>query len=161
MSEFKIKATERWKNRYSYAYKIEIIEQIENGQLSQNQASIRYGVHRKTISGWLKKYGNLEKNLKEMGGKSPAQEIAELRAKLRVLENEKEVWRFIFDVIEDEYGEDAVKKYMPLIEKQYPRVPRQHPGGPAQGYPEFPCYVFLLFCLILHYSCLLPFLPGH
>jgi transposase len=88
---------------------MEIIEQIENRQLSQNQASKRYGVHRKTISGWLEKYGNVEIKLKEMGGKSPAQEIAELRAKLRVLENEKEVWRFIFNVIEEEYREDAVK----------------------------------------------------
>ena len=113
MSDYKIAAKDRWQNRYSFAYKMEIIEQIENGQLSQNQASKRYGVHRKTISGWLKKYGNFDKKLREMGGKSPKEEIAELKAKLRALEQEKEVWRFIFDVIEDEYGEEVVKKYMP------------------------------------------------
>ena len=113
MSEFKIAAKDRWQNRYSYAYKMEIIEQIENGLLSQNQASKRYGVHRKTISGWLKKYGNFDKKLREMGGKSPKEEIAELKAKLRALEQEKEVWRFVFDVVEDEYGEEVVKKYMP------------------------------------------------
>lgn len=118
MSEFKIKATERWKNQYSYAYKMKIIEQVENGHLSQNQASKRYGVSRKTIAAWLKKYGNFEKRLKEMGGKSPTQEIADLRAKLRVLEDENIVWHAIFDIIKDEYGEEAVKKYMPESVRQ-------------------------------------------
>ena len=118
MSEFKIKATERWKNQYSYAYKMEIIEQVENGHLSQNQASKRYGVSRKTIASWLKKYGNFEKKLKEMGGKSPTQEIADLRAKLRVLEDENVVWHAIFDIIKDEYGEEVVKKYMPESVRQ-------------------------------------------
>ena len=39
--------------------------------------------------------------------------LVELKVKLRALEQEKEVWRFVFDVVEDEYGEEVVKKYMP------------------------------------------------
>ena len=113
MSDYKIPAKERFKNRYSYAYKMEIVESIENGTLSQNQASKYYGVHRKTISGWLKKYGNFEKKLREMGGKSPKQNIADLRAKLRVSEGENEVFKAVMCIIEEEYGEEVLKKYLP------------------------------------------------
>jgi len=113
MSDYKIPAKERFKNRYSYAYKMEVIESIENGKLSQNQASKYYGVHRKTISGWLQKYGNFEKRLREMGGKSPKQNIADLRAKLRVAEGENEVLKAVMSIIEEEYGEEVLKKYLP------------------------------------------------
>lgn len=113
MSDYMIPARERFKNRYSYAYKMEVVESIENGKLSQNQASKYFGVHRKTISGWLQKYGNFEKKLREMGGKSPKQNIADLRAKLRVSEGENEVLKAVMNIIEEEYGEEVLKKYLP------------------------------------------------
>ena len=113
MSDYKIPAKERFKNSYSYAYKKEVFESIENGKLSQNQASKYFGVHRKTISGWLKKYGNFEKKLREMGGKSPKQNIADLRAKLRVAEGENDVLKAVMSIIEEEYGEEVLKKYLP------------------------------------------------
>jgi transposase len=113
MSDYKIPAKERFKNRYSYAYKMEVVESIENGKLSQNQASKYFGVHRKTISGWLKKYCNFEKKLREMGGKSPKQNIADLRAKLRVAEGENDVLKAVMSIIEEEYGEEVLKKYLP------------------------------------------------
>jgi transposase-like protein len=113
MSDYKIPAKERFKNRYSYAYKMEVVESIENGKLSQNQASKYFGVHRKTISGWLKKYGNFEKKIREMGGKSPKQNIADLRAKLRVAEGENDVLKAVMSIIEEEYGEEVLKKYLP------------------------------------------------
>lgn len=113
MSDYKIPARERFKNRYSYCYKMEVVESIENGKLSQNQASKYYGAHRKTISGWFQKYGNFEKKLREMGGKSPKQNIADLRAKLRVSEGENEVFKAVMSIIEEEYGEEVLKKYLP------------------------------------------------
>ena len=113
MSEYKIPAADRWKNQYSYAYKIEVIESIENGKLSQNQASKVYGVHRKTIAGWLRKYGNFEKKLREMGGKSARQELADLRAKLRVSQGENQVLKAVMRIIEEEYGEEMLKKDLP------------------------------------------------
>jgi transposase len=123
MNDYKIPASERWKNQYSFAYKMEVVESIENGKLSQNQASKVYGVHRKTISGWLKKYGNFEKKLKEMGGKSPKQEIADLRAKLRASQGENQVLKAVMSIIEDEYGEEMIKKYLP--ESLLKTIPRQ------------------------------------
>ncbi len=113
MSDYEILARDRWKNQYSYGYKKEILEQIENGKLSQCQASKLYGVHRRTISRWLSKYGNFDKKLKEMGGKSPRQELADLRAKLRVSQGENEVLKAVMGIIGEEYGEEVLKKYLP------------------------------------------------
>jgi transposase len=113
MSDYRIPARERWKNQYSYSYKLEVVESVENGKLSQNQAARQFGVHRKTLSGWIKKYGNLEKKLREMGGKSPKQEIVELKARLRATEGENQVYKAVMSIIEEEYGEELLKKYLP------------------------------------------------
>ena len=113
MSDYEILSHDRWKNQYSYGYKKEILEQIENGKLSQCQASKLYGVHRRTISRWISKYGNFDKKLKEMGGKSPRQELADLRAKLRVSQGENEVLKAVMGIIGEEYGEEVLKKYLP------------------------------------------------
>ena len=48
---------------YSWGLKISIIEEIENGQISINQAAKKYRVSRTAIQRWMKKYGNLDKKL--------------------------------------------------------------------------------------------------
>ena len=68
---------------YSYGFKVAIVEQIENDQISQNQAAREYDVSRGSIQKWMKKYGNLDKKLKTLKGKSPHQKIKELERKLK------------------------------------------------------------------------------
>ena len=51
-----VPAYKRWSNRYSYAYKMEVIKAVESGQMSQRQAMRKYGVNRKTIMDWVKKF---------------------------------------------------------------------------------------------------------
>ena len=46
-----VPAYKRWSNRYSYAYKMEVIQAVESGQMSQRQVSRKYGVDRRTIHG--------------------------------------------------------------------------------------------------------------
>ena len=48
-----------------------------------------------------------------MGGKSPKQNVADLRAKLRVSQSENEVLKAVFGIIEEEYGDELLKKYLP------------------------------------------------
>ena len=122
MSGYKDPTKGKWKNHYSYAYKREVLESIENGKLSQTQASKKFGVSQRSIARWLEKYGNFEKKLKEMGGKSPRQEISDLRAKLRSSKAENEVLKAIVAILEEEYGEDVIKKYLPeSLDKTIPR----------------------------------------
>ena len=126
MNNLKIPAGGEWNNRYSYAFKLEVIEVIENGKLSMNKASKVYGIHHKTIVEWMKKYGNFDKKLRSMGGKSPRQEINELRAKLKVSQGENDVLKAVMSILEDEYGEEMLKKYLPeLLLKTIPRGKRK------------------------------------
>ena len=98
---------------YSWGLKISIIEQIENGQISINQAAKKYGVSRSGIQKWMQRFGNLDKKLRAMGGRSPKQEIKELRKKISNLETERDILESAIEIIEDEYGVDVRKKYLP------------------------------------------------
>ena len=57
-----VTAYKRWSNRYSYAFKMEVIEAFQSGQMSQRQITRKYNIGRPTILAWQKKYSNLEKN---------------------------------------------------------------------------------------------------
>lgn len=102
---------------YSWAVKIGIIEEVERGHLSINQASIKYRVSRTTIQKWMKKYGNLDKKLREMGGRSPKQEIAELKKKLKQAELERDILETALEIIEDEIGIDVKKKFLTAYQR--------------------------------------------
>ncbi len=98
---------------YSYGLKITIVEEVENGQISMNQAAKKYGVSKSSIEKWVRKFGNLDKKLRGMGGKSAKQEIRELRKKISTLETEKGILESALDIVEEEYGVDVRKKYIP------------------------------------------------
>mgnify|MGYP000135254651 CR=1 FL=1 len=130
MNDYKIPAKDRWKNRYSYAYKKEVIESIENGKLSQNQASKIYGVHRKTISGWLKKYGNFDYQytIKQKMSKTPEQRILELEQQVKILEKQKNRAEYLAEradkkvILFDMMIDIAEKEFnIPIRKKQEPK----------------------------------------
>jgi len=120
-----VPAYKRWSNRYSYAFKMEVIEAFQSGQMSQRQVTRKYGVHRTTIVAWEKKYGNLEKNYLRMEEKTPQQELVELKAALRASKEENKTLKYIMEIIQEEYGEDVVKKYLPGLQLKKP--PKKKP----------------------------------
>lgn len=99
--------------RYSYSFKKQVIEEIENGQISMNAASKKYEVSRSTLKKWFDKMGNFDKKLRNMQGRSPGQKIKELEARIKRLEQEKEYLSFAIDMISEETGTDMLKKYLP------------------------------------------------
>ena len=115
-----VPAYKRWSNRYSYAFKMEVIEAFQSGQMSQRQITRKYGIGRPTILAWQKKYGNLEKNYLKMGEKTPEQEIVELKAALRASYAENRTLKYIMEIIQEEYGEEVVKKYLPGLQLEKP-----------------------------------------
>lgn len=98
---------------YSFAYKKQVVDEIEQGLVSMRQACIKYSLHRQTVQRWFKKYGSFDKKLAAMGGKSPKQEIQVLRKQVKDLELEKEVLDMAIDIVSEIYGEDVRKKYLP------------------------------------------------
>lgn len=115
-----VPAYKRWSNRYSYAFKMEVIEAFQSGQMSQRQITRKYGIGRPTILAWQKKYGNLEKNYLKMGEKTPQQEIVELKAALRAAYAENKTLKYIMEILQEEYGEEVVKKYLPGLQLEKP-----------------------------------------
>ena len=84
-----VKRTQR---DYSYSFKLQVIQEIESGQLGIKAAQHKYGIQgNATIRTWLLKYGSLDwENKSHLTlAKSPEQKLLELEAKVRLLEKQK------------------------------------------------------------------------
>ena len=75
--------------------KLLVVDQILNGQISNNQASKKYDIPRTTISYWLRKYSTL---VQQNMGMSKNDEIKKLKEKIEELEFQKD---FQQDIIAD------------------------------------------------------------
>jgi len=79
----------RTQKDYSYAFKLQVVSEIESGELSKKAAQRKYGIQGDaTIRNWVKKYGNLDINyqIERSKMKSPEQKILELEQQLKLLE---------------------------------------------------------------------------
>jgi len=65
----------------------------------------------------MKKYGNLDKKLRQLGGKSPQQRIKELEKKLREAESRALIWECTVELLEEDFQIDAKKKYLSDYQK--------------------------------------------
>ncbi len=84
-----VKRTQR---DYSMSFKLQIVQQIERGELSTHAACRKYGIQaRSTIVGWLRKFGTFDWENKTPSNmpKTPEQKIMELEAKVKLLEKQK------------------------------------------------------------------------
>ena len=96
--------------KFSFDLKLSIIDQINNGQISANYASKKYGVSRSSIAYWLKKLSNFENKSKAM---SKNDEIKKLCERIEELEFVKEFQQDIIADFENITGEHLSKKYLP------------------------------------------------
>jgi transposase-like protein len=94
----------------SFDFKISVIDEINNGQISANYASKKYNISRSTIAYWQQKLSNFHAKSKNMSKD----------AALKKLREENEMLKFIKDfqqdmIIEFENitGQELSKKYLP------------------------------------------------
>ena len=90
--------------------KILVVDQILNGQISNNQASKKYDITRTTISYWLRKYSTL---VQQNNGMSKNDEIKKLKEKIEELEFQKDFQQDIIADMELITGVDMSKKSLP------------------------------------------------
>ena len=90
--------------------KILVVDQILNGQISNNQASKKYDIPRTTISYWLRKYSTL---VQQNNGMSKNDEIKKLKEKIEELEFQKDFQQDIIADMELITGVDMSKKSLP------------------------------------------------
>jgi transposase-like protein len=105
---------ESWRKRtyqkVTLETKILVVDQILNGQISNNQASKKYEVPRTTISYWLRKYSTL---VQQNNGMSKNDEIKKLKEKIEELEFVKDFQQDIIADMELITGVDMSKKSLP------------------------------------------------
>lgn len=120
----------RTQKDYSVSFKLQVVQEIESGQLGRTEACHKYGIQAKsTIKEWLRKYGNFdwENQSGTIVAKTPEQRILELEAKVKLLEKQKAraehlaeradkkviIFDMLVDMAEKEYDIQIRKNYAP------------------------------------------------
>jgi transposase len=120
----------RTQKDYSMSFKLQIVQEIERGQLTVTESTKTYGIqNRTTVVKWLRKFGNFdwENQTPFTMSKSPEQKIMELEAKVKLLEKQKSflerqafvadkkaiIFDMMIDIAEEEYKIDIRKNSPP------------------------------------------------
>ena len=128
----------RTQKDYSQAFKLQVVGQVERGELSTHQAKKKYGIQaRSTVMQWLRKYGSFdwENQTPSYMPKSPEQRIMELEAKVKLLEKQKSfleqqahvsdskaiIFDMMIDLAEKEYQIDIRKNSPPGQSNDLPK----------------------------------------
>lgn len=120
----------RTQKDYSMSFKLQVVQEIEQGELSTHSACRKYGIQsRSTIVQWLRKFGNFdwENQTPSNMAKTPEQKIMELEAQVKLLEKQKTflerqafvadkkaiLFDMMIDLAEKEYHIDIRKNSVP------------------------------------------------
>lgn len=123
-----VKRTQR---DYTLTFKLNVVKEVESGQLSTIEAQKKYGIQgHATVLNWLRKYGKFdwENQTPSNMPKSPEQRILELEAKVKLLEKQKAqlerqnyiadskavIFDMMIDLAEKEYNIDVRKNFSPV-----------------------------------------------
>ncbi len=124
MNKGQFRVTKRTQKDYTLAFKLQVVEEVESGQLSQDAAQRKYGIQgNTTILCWLRKHGRLnwQKELLMPKKKaSPNRKIAELEKKIKRLEAEKYILNTAIDIADETLHTDIRKKYLSLLLSESP-----------------------------------------
>ena len=115
--ELKLNYVKRTQKDYSMSFKLQVVSEIERGELSVTGGKRKYGIQgRSTVTKWLRKYGSFdwENQTPSNMPKTPEQRIMELEAKVKLLEKQKKFLEkqvdhadkksIIFDMMIDRYS---------------------------------------------------------
>ncbi|MEQ8627708.1 helix-turn-helix domain-containing protein [Ekhidna sp.] len=120
----------RTQKDYSLALKLQVVKEVESGELSTKAAQRKYGIQaRSTVTLWLRKYGNFdwENQTPSNMPKTPEQKVMELEAKVKLLEKQKKllehqlaqsdkksvIFDMMIDLAEKEYSIPIRKNSLP------------------------------------------------
>jgi len=105
----------RTQKDYSLPFKLQVIEEVEKGQITYKQSQLKYGIQgRSTVLVWLRKHGRLNWiNRRTMKTKQiPQERIRELEKQIKRLKSDKEILEIAIDIAEEELGIPIRKKYL-------------------------------------------------
>jgi transposase-like protein len=109
------RSVKRTQKNYSLAFKLQVVEEVEKGELTYKQCQRKYGIQGKsTVLVWLRKHGRLnwQKRNPMKGKETPQEEIGRLKKELKRTETDKKILQIAIDVAEKELGIEIRKKYL-------------------------------------------------
>ena len=118
MNKGQFRVSKRTQKDYTLAFKLQVVDEVENGELSQNAAQRKFGIQgNATILVWLRKYGRLNWYQNSYVAKKPTpnRKIAELEKKIKRLEAEKMILNTAIDIADETLNTDIRKKYLSLL----------------------------------------------
>ena len=118
MNKGQFTVTRRTQKDYTLAFKMQVVEEVESGELSQDAAQRKYGIQgNATILVWLRKHGRLNwyQNTSMAKKQAPNKKIVELEKKIKRLEAEKVILNMAIDVADETLNTDIRKKYLSLL----------------------------------------------
>ena len=120
MNKGQFRVRKRTQKDYTLAFKMQVVDEIEKGELSQHAACRKYGIQaRSTILNWLRKHGRLDWHQNSTGAmpkKSPPnKKIKDLEKKLKRLEAQNEILNIAIDIADQTLHTDIRKKYLSLL----------------------------------------------
>lgn len=116
MEEQERQGLRRSQRDYSLAFKLQVVSEVEKGELSYKQAQRKYGIQgRSTVLVWIRKHSILDwKELPVMSHKkTPEQRIKELETLLAREKEKVHVLNVAIDIADDMLKTDIRKKYLP------------------------------------------------
>ena len=100
--------------KFSFAFKLKVVQEIENGLISKNFASKKYVASRSSIDYWCKKLGT---DMNENNNHSTQKEIKKLKAKIEELEFINMVHKEALTEIFKKFGDEPKKSYAKQLEE--------------------------------------------
>lgn len=120
MNKGQFRVPKRTQKDYSLALKLQVVDEVEKGLLSQDAAQRKYGIQgNATILVWLRKHGTLDWSSKQTMSKkaTPNKKIRELEKRIQRLEAEKLILNTAIDVADDLFKTNIRKKFLPLVQQ--------------------------------------------
>ncbi len=116
-----VTSTKRTQRDYSLAFKLAVVEQVERGELTYQQAQERYGIQgRSTVLVWLRKLGQLDWSQGAATWRpampttptplTPEQRIKQLEKQLEEMTLKADFFEAVVEVMERDYGATLSKK---------------------------------------------------
>ena len=121
MNKGQFRVPKRTQKDYSLAFKMQVVDEIEKGELSQRAASRKYGIQgTSTILVWLRKHGRLDwyQNSQMPKKIPPNKKTKELEKKLKRLEAQNDILNMALDIADDTLKTSIRKKYLSLLSEK-------------------------------------------
>jgi transposase-like protein len=120
MNKGQFRVPKRTQKDYTLAFKLQVVDEVEKGELSQDAAQRKYGIQgNATILVWLRKHGRLDWSANNTMAKKdpPNKKIRELEKKIKRIEEDKEILNTAIDIADEMLNTDIRKKYLSLLSK--------------------------------------------